>query len=193
MTVMRQSTSWVRLSMVTLMIAVLAWLGIRFAQHSSDIGKYLVQWTTYLLLGLPFFWLIKKKLNRLYSADKNQIIIGLGLVAVASIYSLLSHPSHEQFVIFALSSLLVGFVEELIFRGYFFTVTENSGTSEAKTIIGTSMLFALWHIPNILLISHNWVMLVTTFAFGCTFGIVRQKSKNLLLVSLVHAAVDISS
>ena len=161
--------------------------------HGSSVEKYAIQWVTYVLLGLPFVWLMKKKLRFLYNAGNTQVTVGIGLVVAAGLYNLLTHPSHERFVVSALIYLLVGFVEELIFRGYFFAVTENHSASTAQTIVGTSVLFALWHVPSIWLVSHDWTMIVTTFAFGCLFGLIRHKSKNLLLVSLAHAAVDISS
>lgn len=83
----------------------------------------------------------------------------------------------------ALFMLLVGLVEELLFRGYIFQ-TLLRGIGPLLTLFLTSILFAIFHLAN-----PNWTPLGLTniFLFGMFFGLLYLRSGSLWLPVGLHA------
>lgn len=78
-----------------------------------------------------------------------------------------------------------GFVEELIWRGYFIDELLAKGSSEMKAIIYSSISFAFIH--GIFLIDK----LAVTFLFGVIAGIYYVRERNLLVLMAAHVTVDV--
>jgi len=107
------------------------------------------------------------------------------------LYSLIPIPSMgdlspPQLLFFlVLSPITAGFVEELIWRGYFTEKLLAKGYNERKTIIFSSVSFAFIHgffIPD---------KLIVTFLFGIIAGIYYIRERNLLVLMGTHLTVDI--
>ena len=95
----------------------------------------------------------------------------------------------------AVSMALVGFAEELIFRGFLFKAMLKDGNVKAAVII-SSVTFGLGHIVN-LFTGHNLVetlaQVVFAVALGFVFTFVFYKSGSLLPGILAHSFIDVSS
>ena len=93
------------------------------------------------------------------------------------------------------SMALVGFVEEMIFRGFLFrALLKKDGPKVA--IIVSSVTFGMGHIVNLLAgmaTVKNLMMIIFAVAWGFVFTMVYYKSGNLLLCILVHAIIDVLS
>jgi len=91
------------------------------------------------------------------------------------IYFLVAHP------------LTAGFVEELIWRGYFIEKLLSIGYSKWRTVIFSSISFAFIH--------GFWVIdkLAVTFIFGIFAGAYYIRERNLLVLMLTHVVVDVIS
>ena len=93
------------------------------------------------------------------------------------------------------SMALVGFVEEMIFRGFLFrALLKKDGPRIA--IIVSAVTFGIGHIVNLLAgmaIVKNLLTVVFAIAWGFVFTMVYYKSGSLLLCILVHAVVDVFS
>jgi len=95
----------------------------------------------------------------------------------------------------AVSMALVGFAEELIFRGFLFKAMLRDGNVKAAVIV-SSVTFGLGHILNLftgqdLIETLNQV--VFAVAVGFVFTLVFYKSGSLLPGILAHSFIDASS
>ena len=95
----------------------------------------------------------------------------------------------------AVSMALVGFVEELLFRGFLFKAMLKDGNVKAAVII-SSVTFGLGHILNLftgqdLIETLNQVVFAVSVGF--VFTLVFYKSGSLLPGILAHSFIDASS
>ncbi len=93
------------------------------------------------------------------------------------------------------SMALVGFVEEMIFRGFLFRALLKKDGPRVAVIV-SAVTFGIGHIVNLLAgmaTVKNLMMVVFAVAWGFVFTMVYYKSGSLLLCILVHAAVDVFS
>ena len=93
------------------------------------------------------------------------------------------------------SMALVGFVEEMIFRGLLFRALLKKDGPRAAIIV-SAVTFGIGHIVNLLAgmaTAKNLMMIVFAVAWGFVFTMVYYKSGSLLHCILVHAVVDILS
>lgn len=94
------------------------------------------------------------------------------------------------FIILA-TVILIGIVEELLFRGVIFTALKENGTINA--ILISSFIFALTHFLNLVYgadFLDTVVQVVFAFGFGLVMAVVRSKTNILLPLILVHALWD---
>ncbi len=107
------------------------------------------------------------------------------------------HPKYTGFgLLFAIVAFaLVGFVEELIFRGFLFKAMLRDGKASTAVIV-SSVTFGMGHIVN-LLSGHGGAatMLQIVFAvmLGFIFTMVYYKSGSLLPGILAHSLIDVFS
>ena len=95
----------------------------------------------------------------------------------------------------AVSMALVGFVEELIFRGFLFKAMLKDGNVKAAVII-SSVTFGLGHISNLFTgqdLTETLNQIIFAVAVGFVFTFVFYKSGSLLPGILAHSFIDVSS
>lgn len=93
------------------------------------------------------------------------------------------------------SMALVGFVEEMIFRGFLFRALLKKDGPKAAVIV-SAVTFGIGHIVNLLAgmaTVENLLMIVFAIAWGFVFTMVYYKSGSLLPCILGHAVVDVLS
>ena len=95
----------------------------------------------------------------------------------------------------AVSMAIIGFVEELLFRGFLFKAMLKDGNVKAAVIV-SSITFGLGHILNLftgqdLVGTLNQV--VFAIAVGFIFTMAYYKSGSLLPCILAHSLIDVSS
>ncbi len=95
----------------------------------------------------------------------------------------------------AVSMALVGFAEELIFRGFLFKAMLKDGNVKAAVIV-SSVTFGMGHILN-LFTGHELIatliQVVFAVAMGFVFTLVFYKSGSLLPGILAHSFIDVTS
>lgn len=81
----------------------------------------------------------------------------------------------------------VGAVEELIFRGYIYSLLKKISKSQLMPVLLSSLLFGFSHFMN-----GNMMQVVMTFILGCIFCLMRLKIKNCTTLSLIicHGVYD---
>ena len=104
-----------------------------------------------------------------------------------------SHTPGEM-IFYMLSMVNIGFLEEIIFRGFLFKMMAKDNLKSA--IIVSSITFGLGHIVNLL----NGADLVPTLmqicyavALGYLFVIIFYKSKSLVPCIVTHIVIDVLS
>ena len=91
-----------------------------------------------------------------------------------------------------LSFLLVGFVEEVIFRGFLFNGMKKTG-SLTTAIIVSSLTFGMGHIVNLLTGQATWetlVQVVFAVSLGFLFTFAYLKGGSLLPCIVIHGIID---
>lgn len=78
---------------------------------------------------------------------------------------------------------LVGFGEELIFRGYFLERINKVLGSKIGAVIISSILFGVYHYPN----NHNIPQVISATIVGVIFAVCKLKIKKCGLISLALA------
>ena len=106
----------------------------------------------------------------------------------------------EPILLLVYSSIVTPIFEELIFRGYIWNELNQIFTSEWKTYIITTILFALWHLGYISSIAFRveddllnvmiWKV-ITGLCFGIVLGAVRLKTINCYSTMLLHGVMNI--
>ena len=76
----------------------------------------------------------------------------------------------------------IGFVEELVFRGFVYNRIKNISRNEIAAVIGSSVLFGVFH-----LFGGNIVQMIMTAFIGAFFCLCRLKIKNCSVLSLIIA------
>lgn len=103
----------------------------------------------------------------------------------------LNHKGAGQ-VIAILSMLLVGFAEEMIFRGFLFTAMLRSGSVKAAIII-SSVTFGMGHIVNLFAgqaSAETLIQIIFAVAWGFILTMVFYKSGKLLPCIIAHGLID---
>jgi len=102
----------------------------------------------------------------------------------------MDRPLHEA-LLFAGSMLCVGFIEEVIFRGFLFVAMRKDGLKSAVAV--SALTFGIGHIVNLL----NGAPLLPTLcqvvyaaAFGLTAVVIFLKTDSILPCILAHSALN---
>jgi len=91
----------------------------------------------------------------------------------------------QIFFFIVLTPLTAGFVEELIWRGYFVEKLLAMNKSEWKAVVYSSVSFAFIH--GVILVDK----LIVTFLFGIIAGLYYVKERNLPVLIVSHVILDV--
>lgn len=93
----------------------------------------------------------------------------------------------------AVTVALVGFCEEVTFRGILVVGARRVLASERQVVVFTSVLFGLFHLPNILLgaeVGSTVGQVVMTSLMGACFYALRRLTGSLVPCIVLHAVYD---
>ena len=99
---------------------------------------------------------------------------------------------HQIYAIITMA--LVGYIEEIIFRGFLFKAIEKDSIKEA--IIISAVTFGVGHIVNIFTghaTIETLLQIISAISIGFAFVLIFYKSKSLLPCIITHSLIDISS
>lgn len=147
-------------------------------------------------------WIVKNGLCEKYGLAKTEInyrkylyFLPLVLIASTNLWGGVAlRLSVLETVLYVISMLCVGFIEELIFRGFLFKAICRENVKRA--ILISSITFGFGHIVNLL---NNAETLATLLqicyatAIGFLFTIIFYKSKSLLPCVFTHSTVNVLS
>ena len=151
-----------------------------------------------ILSFILFFFIRKNKLYNKYGLCKSNVnhskmlfYIPLIILITANLwYGVSLNYTYLETVFYILSMFCVGFLEEMIFRGFLFKAMEQNDVKSA--IIVSSVTFGIGHIVNLIngsganLIS-NLLQVVYAMAIGFTFVMIFYKTKSILPCIMTHS------
>lgn len=152
-----------------------------------------------LIMSIIFFvFIFKNKLNQKYGLCKpaykaKNFLFFFPLIALVSLnfwFGLNLNFTTTECIFYIATMLLVGFVEEIIFRGFLFKAMEKDSLKPA--IIVSSLTFGIGHIVNLLSsglenIISNLCQVAYAIAVGFLFVIIFYRGKSLWPCIITHS------
>lgn len=166
---------------------------------STDIGILKIATLPILIiLSVILFLFVKRNgLSEKYGLCKSEIpaskmlfYIPLVILLTANLWhGITMNVSLLETVLYILSMLCVGFLEEMIFRGFLFNAMAKEGMKSA--IIVSSLTFGIGHIVNLfngsgMELLANLLQVIYAVAIGFAFVMIYYKTKSLVLCILTH-------
>ncbi len=173
---------------------------------SSDIGVLrAVTLPILIALSVILYLFVKKNgLGEKYGLCKPQMSASKMLYYVPLIVLLTANfwfgfklnASPLETVLYVLSMLCVGFLEEMIFRGFLFQAMAKNGVKSA--IVVSSVTFGIGHIINLMNGSGaellpNLLQVIYAVAVGFAFVMIYYKTKSLLVCIATHGLFNATS
>ncbi len=173
---------------------------------SSDIGILkVVTLPILIVLSVVLYLFVKKNgLGEKYGLCKPQLpaskmLYYLPLIVLLTAnfwFGVKLNASPFETVLYILSMLCVGFLEEMIFRGFLFEAMAKNGVRSA--IIVSSLTFGIGHIINLVNGSGaellpNLLQVVYAVAVGFAFVMIYCKTKSLLVCIATHSLFNAAS
>lgn len=168
---------------------------------SSDIGtvKIVTAPLSVIMTLFLIVWIRKNALGEKYGLgkvrlDHRKYLYFLPLVVIVSTNlwgGFALHFSVFETVLYVVSMLCVGFIEEVIFRGFLFKSLCRENVKRA--IIISSLTFGIGHIVNLLNGAEalgTLLQICYAVALGFLFTIIFYKSKNLIPCILTHSTIN---
>ena len=167
---------------------------------SADIGVLKIATLPILIiLSVILFLFVKRNgLSEKYglckskiSASKMLFYIPLVILLTANLwYGVTMNVSALETVLYILTMFCVGFLEEMIFRGFLFNAMAKDGIKSA--IIISSMTFGMGHIVNLVNGSGEELLptllqVIYAVAIGFAFVMIYYKTKSLVSCILTHS------
>lgn len=173
---------------------------------SRQVGIEKVFSVPYLLFlsAIAFIWLRQNGLFEKYGLCKTDIgakkfLYYIPLIVLVSCNfwnGVTKNGTFDEFLLYAMSMICVGFLEELIFRGFLFRAMEKDGIKSA--IIVSSVTFGIGHIVNLFngsgaTLVPNLCQVVSAIAIGFLFVVMFYRGKSLVPCILAHQFINVTS
>jgi len=153
------------------------------------------------LSAVLFFFIKRNGLIEKYGLCKPQIssasmlfYFPLVILLTANLwYGVALNTSLIETLLYILSMFCVGFLEEIIFRGFLFNAMAKNGVKSA--IIVSSVTFGIGHIVNLINGSGaellpNFLQIIYAVAIGFTFVMIYYKTKSLMPCIITHSVFN---
>ena len=175
-------------------------LGTSVTEDISDrlgVAKCVTTGFYLLLCALILTWIFSNKLQKKYGLCKpvfsiKQFLYFIPLIILISINFWLGielELNLIESILYIVSMLCVGFIEEIIFRGFLFKAMEKDGLKSACIV--SSVTFGIGHILNLLFNNANVLSTIYqicySIAIGFLFVILFYKGKSLLPCIITHS------
>lgn len=195
----QKSKIWFAIMWIAFYVVLFSWAD----EYSVTIGrpKQITLLACLLLSAILIIWLNKNKLFETYGLCKSSqparrflYYIPLAVIASCNLWNGFEmHYPLVETVCYVLSMLFVGFIEEIIFRGFLFTAMREDNLKQA--FIFSSLTFGLGHIVNLIngsgmdLLS-NLLQLCYAVAIGFMFTYIFYKSGSLWACIIAHGVLN---
>lgn len=173
---------------------------------SRQFGVEKIFSVPYLLFlsAILLVWVQRNELFTQYGLCKtdvgaNRFLYYIPLVALVSCnfwHGVRMNIDLGEFALYGISMLCVGFLEELIFRGFLFRAMEKDGIKSAITV--SSITFGIGHIVNLFngsgaMLLDNLCQVVSAIAIGFLFVVMFYRGKSIIPCILAHQFINVTS
>lgn len=183
---------------ITFLLIIIYLISNSYCMQNFGVADYRTTIVNFLLSISIIIFIVKSNLGEYYGLTKLPrfkkflYFIPLAILMSVNLWNGINLNNSITEVIFHILSMIgVGFLEEIIFRGFLFKMMEKDNVNRA--IIVTSITFGIGHIINLL----NGADLVPTLiqicyaiAGGYLFVIIFQKSKSLWPCIIAHIVIN---
>lgn len=182
-------------------------VGASFADEiSRSLGTEKLVSAPFLLLlcAVALDWMKKNGLFRTYGLCKTDVsykkfLYFLPLAVLVSCnfwHGTVMGGTWIELVLHCICMLCIGFLEELIFRGFLFRAMAKDGIKSAIAV--SSITFGIGHIVNLFngsgaTLLPNLCQVISAIAFGFLFVILFYRGKSLLPCILAHQFINVTS
>ena len=179
-------------------------VGISLADSASislGVEKSVTAAATVLLSAMLLLWIKKEGLMKKYGLCKSSVpplkmLFYLPLVIIVSVnlfYGVKMNLSVTETVLYIISMLCVGFIEEIIFRGFLFKAMAKDNIKSA--IIVSSVTFGMGHIVNLFNSSgadlfSTLLQIAYAIAIGFLFTVIFYRTESLISCIVTHSLVN---
>jgi membrane protease YdiL (CAAX protease family) len=155
----------------------------------GEIYRTLVRIISLIIYSVFFYNKIIPKEAKREILKKDKILIYSSVIIIMLFPLFLQKTGFTNLLqlIWILSSFVVGFREEIFYRGFL----QNKISSKYNlitTILITSLIFTSYHI--VYFIWGQWITIIQIFLWSIFIGIIYFKTKNIILVSMIHSIYD---
>jgi len=172
-----------------------------FCMQNFGITDYRTTILNSILSLIIILFIIKNKLFKYYGLVKvtkyKEFLYFIPLILTIFLNFLggiAINNTKEEIIFYFITMLCIGFLEEIIFRGFLFKMMEKDSVNAA--IIVTSLTFGIGHLVNLL----NGAQFIPTLiqviyccSVGFLFVTILQKSKSLFPCIITHALTNMFS
>lgn len=185
-------------TLFTILLIVVYVILNSYCMQNYGIGDYRsTAINTIFSIGLLILMIILKRtsyygLTKVKNLKQYLYFIPLFLLVSVNLWNGINiNNSATEIIFYILTMINVGFIEEIIFRGFLYKMMEKDNVKSA--IIVSSITFGIGHIVNLL----NGADLIPTLmqicyaiAIGYLFVIIFYKSKSLIPCILTHSLIN---
>ncbi len=171
------------------------------ASASLGVEKSVTLPVAAVLSAVLYLWIARQNLSAFYglcpsAVPARRLLWYLPLALLASVnlwFGVAMNLSAPETVLYMLSMLCVGFLEEVIFRGLLFKAMLSDGTKSA--IIVSSLTFGIGHLVNLINGSgadlfSSLLQVVYAVAAGFLFTILFYRTGSLLACIMTHGILN---
>ena len=157
-----------------------------------------------ILSAVALVWIKKNDLFAEFGLCKSNLgaerfVYYIPLIVLVSCnfwYGVRMNGTWVEFALYAISMLCVGFLEELIFRGFLFNAMAKDGIKSA--VIVSSVTFGIGHIVNLFngsgaTLVPNLCQVVSAIAIGFLFVVMFHRGKSIIPCILAHQFINVTS
>lgn len=168
---------------------------------STDLGtdKIITALWGVIMTVFLVVWIRKNGLSEKYGLHKTKIdykkylyFLPLVIIASTNLWSGVAlNLTVLESVLFVISMMCVGFIEEVVFRGFLFKAMCKENVKRA--IIISSLTFGIGHIVNLLNgaeVFSTLLQICYAVALGFLFTIIFYKSKSLIPCIITHSVIN---
>jgi len=183
---------------ITILLIVIYVLSNSFCMQNFGELDYRTTIVNFVFLSVILIFIFKNKLGEHYGLTKLPrfkeflYFIPLLIIMSANFWNGINiNNSMLEIACFMLSMVCVGYIEELIFRGFLFKMMEKDNVKSA--IIVSSLTFGIGHIVNLLNGAEfipTLIQIAYAVAVGYLFVTIFQKGKSLWPCIIAHAVIN---
>lgn len=143
-------------------------------------------------------FIVKNKLGEYYGLTKfpnsKKFLYFIPLIILMSVNlwtGININNTISEIIFFMISMVFVGFLEEIIFRGFLYQMMAKDNVKTATLV--TSLTFGIGHIINLLNgadLVPTLIQIVYAVATGYAFAVILQKGKSLWPCIITHSVVN---